>query len=178
MEEMTRNAGALEGRGGDRRSGDYDVVTVVATARNSLSGRVVFCRPIIPTPKQGNSRPAQATAPLSSESRAFATLTCSWGFGTTTIGIDRVSTPPRSSTSSTPGNGGMEKMLDAEGVTDFKIHARFENKDEFVALRDQLLSVDVYSEPTEEQRNVEASRYKRISMIVCHSSPLFTVGPR
>ena len=70
----------------------------------------------------------------------------------------------------------METVQDVEGVTDFKIRARFENKDEFIALRDQLLSVDIYSEPDEEQRNVEASRYKRISMIVC-PTPLF-VKPR
>ena len=71
----------------------------------------------------------------------------------------------------------MESVQDAEGVTDFKIRARFENRDEFVALRDQLLSLDIYSEPTEEQRNVEASHYRRISMIVCRTSPLFTLNP-
>ena len=71
----------------------------------------------------------------------------------------------------------MENVRDVEGITDFRIRARFENKDEFVSLRDQLLSVDVYSEPTEEQRNVEAARYKRISMIVCHVSSLFTLMP-
>ena len=63
----------------------------------------------------------------------------------------------------------MEDIQDVEGVTDFNIRARFENKDEFVTLRDQLLSVDIYSEPTQEERNIEASRYKRISMIVCRS---------
>ncbi len=64
--------------------------------------------------------------------------------------------------------------VDVEGATEFKVRARFENKDEFVALRDQFLSVDIYSEPTEEERNVEASRYKRISMIVCRPSCIAT----
>lgn len=66
----------------------------------------------------------------------------------------------------------MENMQDVEGVADFKIRARFENKEEFVALRDQLLSIDVYSEPAEEERNIESNRYKRISMIVCRSLAL------
>ncbi|KAI1789614.1 ARM repeat-containing protein [Ganoderma leucocontextum] len=59
----------------------------------------------------------------------------------------------------------METVQDADGATDFKLHTRFEKKDEFVVLRDRLLSIDVYSEPTEEERSVEASLYKRISMI-------------
>lgn len=49
---------------------------------------------------------------------------------------------------------------------DFKVHARFENKDDFVALRDELLAIDLYTEPDQEQNRVEAMLLQKLTVIV------------
>ena len=58
----------------------------------------------------------------------------------------------------------MDKAVDPE--TDFRTYTRFENKDDFIALRDQILTLDIYTEPTEAQRSAEWDVYKKISLIV------------
>ena len=58
----------------------------------------------------------------------------------------------------------MDKAVDPE--TDFRTYTRFENKDDFIALRDQILALDIYTEPTEAQRSAEWDVYKKISLIV------------
>ena len=59
---------------------------------------------------------------------------------------------------------------DPERATDFKVFASFEDKDEFLTLRDRLLSLDIRAEPTEEQKSSEWDVYKKITMIVSLTS--------
>ncbi|EJF63417.1 ARM repeat-containing protein [Dichomitus squalens LYAD-421 SS1] len=49
--------------------------------------------------------------------------------------------------------------------SDFRAYARFENKDEFIALRDQILALDIYTEPSQEQGSAEWNVYKKINLI-------------
>ncbi|KAI0720503.1 TBCD protein [Cerioporus squamosus] len=55
--------------------------------------------------------------------------------------------------------------MDTETADDFTGYTRFESKDEFVALRDQLLAIDLYAEPSQEQVQSEASVFTKISVI-------------
>ncbi len=55
--------------------------------------------------------------------------------------------------------------MDAD-PTDDLTYTRFENKDEFVALRDQLLALDLYVEPSQEQAQSEAFISTKLSVIV------------
>ncbi|TFK86795.1 ARM repeat-containing protein [Polyporus arcularius HHB13444] len=54
--------------------------------------------------------------------------------------------------------------MDAD-PTDDLTYTRFENKDEFVALRDQLLALDLYVEPSQEQAQSEAFISTKLSVI-------------
>ena len=55
---------------------------------------------------------------------------------------------------------------DADFPEEIRFYSRFENKDEFVTLRDQLLAIDIYTEPTPEQNQTEAQLLQRLSNIV------------
>ncbi|KAI0754966.1 ARM repeat-containing protein [Daedaleopsis nitida] len=56
----------------------------------------------------------------------------------------------------------MDTNTDAD---EFKVYARFENKDDFVALRDELLAIDLYTEPDQEQNRVEAMLLQKLMVI-------------
>lgn len=56
--------------------------------------------------------------------------------------------------------------MDFDSADDFRAYARFENKDEFVSLRDQILAFDLHGEQTEEQKNAEGQVFQKISTIV------------
>ena len=46
--------------------------------------------------------------------------------------------------------------MDTDPADDFRVYTRFENKDEFITLRDQLLGLDLYTEPSQEQAQSES----------------------
>ncbi|RPD62432.1 ARM repeat-containing protein [Lentinus tigrinus ALCF2SS1-7] len=55
--------------------------------------------------------------------------------------------------------------MDIDLADDFRVYTRFDNKDEFIALRDQILALDLYTEPSQEQRQSEAQTSAKISLI-------------
>lgn len=58
--------------------------------------------------------------------------------------------------------------MDTDPADDFQFWARFENKDEFVALRDELLAIDLYAEPTSDEDRAEAQLSNKLTYIVGH----------
>ena len=62
--------------------------------------------------------------------------------------------------------------MDTDPADDFRVYTRFENKDEFITLRDQLLGLDLYAEPSQEQAQSESQISAKLSLIV--GLPLLT----
>ena len=56
--------------------------------------------------------------------------------------------------------------METDPADGFRVYARFENKDNFVALRDEILAVDLYSEPSQDTSRVERQSFQKISNIV------------
>ena len=62
--------------------------------------------------------------------------------------------------------------MDTDPADDFRVYTRFENKDEFIALRDQLLALDLYTESSQEQAQSDSQIPAKLSLIV--GLPLLT----
>ena len=56
-------------------------------------------------------------------------------------------------------------MVESDEIQERKLHARFENKDDFVALRDEILALDLYGVPPD-QDNTEWQTFQKIINIV------------
>ena len=62
--------------------------------------------------------------------------------------------------------------MDTDPADDFRVYTRFENKDEFIALRDQLLALDLYTKSSQEQAQSDSQIPAKLSLIV--GLPLLT----
>ena len=80
-----------------------------------------------------------------------------------------IATPPRGSYKLQES---WQKLpMGTEQADELKLWARFENKDEFITLRDQILALDLYSEPSRDQDDAEWPVFQKISNIVCIVPP-------
>lgn len=56
--------------------------------------------------------------------------------------------------------------IDADAPEEKQLYTRFENKDAFIALRDQFLAIDLYAKPSPEQDQAEGHLLQKLSNIV------------
>ena len=85
------------------------------------------------------------------------------------VGSASIATPPRGSYELQES---WKKLpMGTEQADELKLWARFENKDEFITLRDQILALDLYSEPSKDQDDAEWPVFQKISNIVCTVPP-------
>ena len=68
--------------------------------------------------------------------------------------------------------------METDPADGFRVYSRFENKEDFVALRDEVLAVDLYSEPSQDTSRVERQSFQKISNIVSLKVEVCSIGHR